>query len=46
MAEIPFVAFYAYFLLSERMTADQALGALLVVIGVLMLSWRSQRGAE
>jgi drug/metabolite transporter (DMT)-like permease len=46
MAEIPIVTFYAYFLLRERMTADQALGALLVVVGVLMLSWRRQRAIE
>ena len=38
MAEIPIVAFYAYVLLDERMTADQGIGALLVVAGVLALS--------
>jgi drug/metabolite transporter (DMT)-like permease len=40
MAEIPIVAVYAYVLLGERMTFDQVLGALLVVVGVLMLSRR------
>jgi drug/metabolite transporter (DMT)-like permease len=39
MAEIPVVAVYAYFLLGERMTIDQVLGAVLVTVGVLMLSW-------
>jgi drug/metabolite transporter (DMT)-like permease len=40
MAEIPFVAVYAYFLLDEVMTPDQVIGAALVVVGVLMLSWK------
>jgi len=40
MAEIPIVSVYAYFLLGERMSPDQVLGALLVVAGVLLLSWR------
>jgi drug/metabolite transporter (DMT)-like permease len=40
MAEIPIVAGYAYFLLNERLTAGQILGATLVVGGVLLLSWR------
>jgi DME family drug/metabolite transporter len=40
MAEIPIVSVYAYFLLGEQMTTDQVLGAVLVVGGVLMLSWR------
>ena len=39
MAEIPIVAVYAYFLLDERLTASQILGAVLVVGGVLLLSW-------
>lgn len=43
MAEIPIVAVYAYLLLGERMRADQALGAVLVVAGVLMLSRRRNR---
>jgi drug/metabolite transporter (DMT)-like permease len=44
MAEIPIVAVYAYLLLGERMSFDQAVGAILVLAGVLMLSrpkkWR------
>ncbi|MGD2041645.1 MAG: DMT family transporter [Anaerolineae bacterium] len=46
MSEIAFVAVYAYVLLGERLTASQILGAVLVVAGVLLLSWyrwRSQR---
>jgi DME family drug/metabolite transporter len=39
MTEIPIVAVYTYFLLGERMTTDQVLGAVLVVGGVLLLSW-------
>lgn len=46
MTEIPLVAVYAYFLLGERMTAGQILGALLVVAGVLMLSWRGRKQAK
>jgi len=40
MVEIPIVAVYAYFLLGDRMTAEQVLGTLLVISGVLLLSWR------
>jgi drug/metabolite transporter (DMT)-like permease len=40
MTEIPFVSVYAYFLLGERMSSDQVLGAVLVVAGVSLLSWR------
>lgn len=36
----PFVAVYAYALLNERLTATRSLGAGLVTVGVLMLSWR------
>ena len=43
MAEIPIVAVYAYFLLNERMSLDQVVGAVLVVAGVLMLSRRRKR---
>jgi drug/metabolite transporter (DMT)-like permease len=39
MSEIAFVAVYAYTLLGERLTASQVLGAVLVVGGVLLLSW-------
>jgi DME family drug/metabolite transporter len=40
MAEIPIVVVYAYILLGERLSIAQVFGAVLVVIGVLMLSWR------
>jgi DME family drug/metabolite transporter len=43
MVEIPIVAVYAYFLLGERMSIEQVFGAVLVVVGVLMLSWRRRR---
>lgn len=39
MSEIFFVFVYAYFLLNERMTISQSLGALLVISGVCWLSW-------
>ena len=45
MVEIPVVAVYAYLLLGEQMTADQILGALLVIGGVLLLSWRRREKA-
>ncbi|MGC9335443.1 MAG: DMT family transporter, partial [Anaerolineae bacterium] len=40
MSEIAFVAVYAYFLLGERLTPSQVLGAVLVIAGVLLLSIR------
>lgn len=40
MSEIAFVAVYAYVLLGERLTGSQILGAVLVVGGVLLLSWQ------
>jgi DME family drug/metabolite transporter len=43
MSEIAFVAVYAYFLLGERLTASQILGALLVISGVLLLTQRRRR---
>jgi drug/metabolite transporter (DMT)-like permease len=43
MSEIAFVAVYAYFLLGERLSPSQIVGALLVVGGVLLLSWRRWR---
>ena len=43
MVEIPVVAVYAYLLLGEKMTTDQILGAMLVIGGVLLLSWRRRR---
>ncbi|HEY72177.1 MAG TPA: DMT family transporter [Thermoflexia bacterium] len=42
MTEIPIVSVYAYFLLGERMSPDQILGAALVVAGALLLSWRKR----
>jgi len=44
MSEIAFVAAYAYILLGERLTISQILGAVLVVGGVLLLSWHRWRG--
>ncbi len=46
MAEIPIVAVYAYFLLNQRMSPDQIIGAALVVAGVLLLSWPRGRTLE
>lgn len=43
MTEIAFVTIYAYFLLSERLTVSQILGALLVVGGVALLSLNGRR---
>ena len=43
MSEIVFVAVYAYFLLGERLTSGQILGALLVVVGVALLSWNRRQ---
>lgn len=43
MTEIPIVAVYAYFILGERLTPDQFLGAALVVAGVLMLTWPGRK---
>ena len=45
MAEIPIVAVYTYFLLNEALAAHQVLGAVLVVGGVLLLSWPRRRNA-
>lgn len=45
MSEIAFVAVYAYGLLGERLAPTQVLGALLVVGGVLLLSWHGRRRA-
>ncbi|MGD2148322.1 MAG: DMT family transporter [Anaerolineae bacterium] len=46
MAEIPFIALYAYAFLGERLTAGQLLGAMLVAAGVLLLSWRRRKQAK
>jgi DME family drug/metabolite transporter len=43
MSEIAFVSVYAYFLLGERLTVSQILGALLVISGVLLLTRRRKR---
>jgi drug/metabolite transporter (DMT)-like permease len=43
MSEIAFVAVYAYILLGERLAPSQALGAALVIGGVLFLSWQQRR---
>ena len=43
MSEIAFVAAYAYILLGERLTISQILGTVLVVAGVLLLSWHRWR---
>jgi DME family drug/metabolite transporter len=40
MAEIPIVAVYAYVLLDELLTTSQIVGAVLVVVGVLLLTRR------
>jgi drug/metabolite transporter (DMT)-like permease len=48
MSEIAFVALYAMVLLGERLSGSQLLGAILVIVGVLILSWpgRGGRGAR
>jgi DME family drug/metabolite transporter len=46
MSEIAFVAVYAYVLLDERLTPGQVLGAVLVVGGVLLLSWHRWRSPD
>jgi len=43
MTEIPIAAVYAYLLLGERFTAIHFVGALLVVSGVVLLSWGRRR---
>ena len=43
MSEIAFVSVYAYILLDERLTASQVIGTVLVVTGVVLLSWTRQR---
>ena len=45
MAEIPFIALYAYVFLGERLTPIQLFGAMLVAAGVLLLSWRRRKQA-
>ena len=44
MTEIPFAAVYAYLLLGERFTSTHFFGAILVVLGVLLLSWGRWHG--
>jgi drug/metabolite transporter (DMT)-like permease len=43
MTEVPFAAFFAYAALGERMSGWQVTGALVVVSGVILLSWPSRR---
>jgi drug/metabolite transporter (DMT)-like permease len=43
MAEVPFAAINGYVFLGERLDALQALGALIVISGVALLSWRPKR---
>lgn len=45
MTEIPLAYIYAYLLLGERLTIPQFAGAVLVVSGVMLLSWRGRRNA-
>lgn len=42
MSEIAFVSIYAYILLDERLTVSQVIGTVLVVTGVVLLSWTRQ----
>ena len=42
MVEIPFVTVYAYVLLDERLNRSQVIGAILVVVGVLLLFHRKR----
>ncbi|MGD8968530.1 MAG: DMT family transporter [Anaerolineae bacterium] len=44
MSEIPFVAIYAFAILGERISALQSVGAVLVVVGVLLLFGQKQNG--
>ena len=46
MAEVPFAAFNGYVFLGERLDALQALGALIVMGGVALLSWQPKRTDE
>ena len=46
MSEIAFVGLYAYFLLGERLAWTQIFGVALVVVGVLSLVSRRERGQE
>ena len=42
MSEIAFVSVYAYILLDERLTVSQFIGTVMVVSGVVLLSWTRQ----
>ncbi len=42
MMEIPFVAVYAYLFLNELMTFTQAIGAVMVIVGVSLLFWQKK----
>jgi drug/metabolite transporter (DMT)-like permease len=46
MAEVPFAAFNGYVFLGERLDPLQALGALIVMGGVALLSWRPKGSDE
>jgi DME family drug/metabolite transporter len=46
MSEVPFATFNGYVFLGERLDALQALGALIVMGGVALLSWRPRRAEE
>jgi drug/metabolite transporter, DME family len=43
MSEVPFAAFNGYVFLGERLDALQAMGALIVMGGVAILSWQPKR---
>jgi drug/metabolite transporter, DME family len=46
MAEVPFAAFNGYVFLGERLDVLQALGGLIVMGGVVLLSWRPGRQGD
>jgi DME family drug/metabolite transporter len=46
MSEVPFAAFNGYVFLGERLDALQALGALIVMGGVVLLSWQPRQDSN
>jgi drug/metabolite transporter, DME family len=46
MSEVPFAAFNGYVFLGERLDVWQALGAVIVMGGVALLSWQPGRRAD